>query len=65
MTEAITVKKVVTQPFFAMTCFLLVCFILPRYGGGIATMVGCAGILSVHVWSQSCGRSRRSSPHRH
>ena len=49
MTEAITVKKVVTQPFFAMTCFLLVCFILPRYGGGIATMVGCAGILSVHV----------------
>ena len=49
MSETITVKKVVTHPYFAMICFLSLCFILPRYGGIIATIVGCASILSVLV----------------
>jgi len=48
MSETITVKKVVTHPYFAMICFLCVCFILPRYSP-IATLVVCASILSVLV----------------
>ena len=48
MSETITVKKVVTHPYFAMICFLSLFFILPRYGG-VAVMVGSASILSVLV----------------
>jgi hypothetical protein len=48
MNETITLKKVVTHPYFSLFCFLSVTVILPRYGG-IALMVGCASILSVFV----------------
>ena len=48
MSETITAKKVITHPYFAMICFISLCFILPRYGG-IAVMVGSASILSVLV----------------
>lgn len=48
MSGTITAKKIVTDPYFSMICFLSVCFILPRYGG-IAVMVACASILSALV----------------
>jgi hypothetical protein len=48
MSETITVKRVVTHPYFALICFVSLLFILPRYGG-IAFTVGCAGMLSVLV----------------
>lgn len=48
MSGAVTARKVVTHPFFALTCFLSVMVILPRYGS-IALMVGSASILSVFV----------------
>ena len=48
MSGTITAKKVVTHPYFAMICFLSVCFILPRYSN-IALMVGCASTLSAYV----------------
>jgi hypothetical protein len=48
MSGTITAKKVVTHPYFAMICFLSVCFILPRFSN-IALMVGCASILSAYV----------------
>ena len=32
-----------------MICYLALCFILPRYGGGIVTMIGSASVLSVFV----------------
>ena len=49
MSEIMTVKKVVTHPYFGMICFLSVCFILPRYGGIAVTMVGNASILLLLV----------------
>ena len=49
MSETITLKQVVTHPFFAMISFLSVCHFLPRYGGVIATIVGSASVLSVLV----------------
>ena len=48
MSETITVKKVITHPFFATLCVLSLFFILPQYGS-IAVMVGCASLLSVYV----------------
>lgn len=48
MSETITVKKVVTHPYFSALCTLAVFFILPRYGG-MAVMVGCASLLSAYV----------------
>lgn len=45
---AITAKRVVTHPYFSMTCFICILFLLPQYGG-IAVMVGSASILSVYV----------------
>ena len=48
MSGTITAKKVVTNPYLSLICFLSVCFILPRYGG-MAVMVGCASILSAYV----------------
>ena len=47
-----TAKKIVSNPFFSVIFYLSVCFILPRYGGrygGIALMVACASLLSVHI----------------
>lgn len=49
MSGTLTVKNVITHPYFSMLCFLSVCCILPRYGGIAVTMIGCAGILSVYV----------------
>ena len=49
MSRAITAKKVVTHPYFAMICYLSLIIVLPRYAGLAATMVGCAGILSVYI----------------
>ncbi len=49
MSETITAKQVATHPFWGMICFLSVCVILPRYGGGIAVMSANASILSVLV----------------
>ena len=48
MSTTITVKKVVTHPYFSAICTLSVFLILPRYGG-MAVMVGCASIVSVYV----------------
>ena len=47
MSQTITLKKVVTHPCFALISFLSLSFILPRYGGAAAMMVGCASVLSV------------------
>ncbi|MFO0808359.1 MAG: sigma factor [Gemmataceae bacterium] len=47
-TATLTMKKVVTHPYFAVVCFVALCFILPRYGG-VAVMVGSALVLSVLV----------------
>jgi len=49
MSGNITARKIVSNPVFSMICFLSVCFILPRYGDGIAIMVACASILSLQV----------------
>ncbi len=49
MSGTISVKKVVTPPCFPMICFLSLFFVLPRYGGSMAVMVGCASILSAYV----------------
>ena len=48
MTGSIRLKSALTHPYFALLCFLAVCFILPRYGS-IVVMVGSATILSVYV----------------
>jgi hypothetical protein len=49
MSGTITAKKVVTHPYFAMVFVLSLFFlVLPLYGG-VAAMVGCAGILTVYV----------------
>lgn len=48
MSETMTAKKVVTHPYFSITCVLSLFFILPRYGS-VALMVGCASILSAYV----------------
>jgi hypothetical protein len=49
MSGTITVKKVLTHPYFSMICILSVFFILPRFGGIAVMMVGSAGILSAYV----------------
>ncbi len=49
MSGTITAKNVFTHPYFSMICFLSLLFILPRYGGIIAVMVGCASVLSAYV----------------
>jgi hypothetical protein len=48
MSGTITVKKILTHPYFALVCVVSLFFILPRYGG-MAVMVGCASILSAYV----------------
>lgn len=48
MSETLTIKKVVTHPYFAVVCFVALCFILPRYSG-VAVMVGSAVLFSVLV----------------
>ena len=48
MSATLTVKKVVTHPYFAFVCFIAVCFILPRFGS-VAVMFGSAAVLSVFV----------------
>jgi hypothetical protein len=48
MSGTITTKNVFTHPYFALGCFICVCFVLPRYGG-ITVMVGCASVLTALV----------------
>ena len=48
MKTTITLKKTVAHPYFSLACVVAVLFVLPRYGG-IATMVGCATVLSAYV----------------
>ncbi len=43
-----TLKKMVTQPYFSLFCFISLIFILPRYGA-TAMMVGSASVLSLYV----------------
>ncbi len=44
-------KRTLTNPYFSLACFLAVWFVLPRFGG-VAVMVGCAGILSAFISAQ-------------
>ena len=61
MLTTITRKKIVAHPYFSLGCVLAVFFILPRFGG-VALMVGCAGILTAFVSAQpERFRNRRGS----
>lgn len=48
MNGTMTAKQLVSHPYFALIAFLALTYVLPQYGG-IAVMVGCAGLLSVLV----------------
>lgn len=48
MHGTMTSRQVVTHPYFALICFLAVTLVLPQFGG-MAVMVGCAGLLSMLV----------------
>ena len=48
MHGTMTAKQVVTNPYFSLICFLAMTYLLPQFGG-IAVMVGCAGLLSILI----------------
>lgn len=49
MNGTITTKAVITHPYFSMICSLALWYILPQYGGGAVTMLGCAGLLTTYL----------------
>ncbi len=48
MKTTILLKSAMANPYFPPFCAISMLFILPRYGS-VATMVGCATILSAYV----------------
>lgn len=50
MQRTITLKRIVSHPYFSLACVISVLFILPRYGV-TALMVGGASVLSAYVFA--------------
>lgn len=59
--DTITARPILAQTQFSLLCFLLVFFVLPRYGS-VAVMAGCASALTALVaMTPESFRSRNGS----